>query len=217
MVDTALKIKGKRTIKSIEKVTLASVGWNDDSARQFDAFRDAMTSTVQRTYYDPERVTCIWTDANEFNYSLIMTQCAVDELQKDVDEQAHTILVCNSGTFTKSQLRWPMKDKECYPQMLPTWQYEHYLFGKHKPQAMSDHQCLGALFEQAMNPSVVTLTRHKRISRWAMHWLQYDIEFHHIPGTRNGRADVLSRGLAAPFGGVLRMPSDYIEICLRNN
>ena len=63
-----------------------------------------------------------------------------------------------------------------------------------------------------MNPSVVTLTRHKRISRWAMHWLQYDIEFHHIPGTRNGRADVLSRGLAAPNGGVLRMPSDYILV-----
>jgi site-specific DNA-cytosine methylase len=207
LVDAALAIKGKRTIKSIEKVKLTDVGWTDNHVSQYKTLINAMVNTIQRACFDPDKVTCIWSDASELHFSMMLTQCAPGELEKPLDDQRHDILVCNSGTFTRAQLKYSMKDKEAWPQILVTTQYEHYLWGNHPAQAFCDHKCLGVLFRDALKPTFIAITRHKRITRWAMHWLQYNITLNHIAGDDNGRVDVLSRGLAAANGGILRQPS----------
>jgi len=60
--------------KSIARqVKLSSVGWNDTHARAFAQLKQAIANHVQLAYPNKDMFQCLFTDANEFNTSAVVT------------------------------------------------------------------------------------------------------------------------------------------------
>ena len=93
IVNKALQEKGSRKKRSIDKVTLASLGWGSEHELAFEELRHEFVNAMERGHYDPELVTCVWTDASQLYYGGAVTQCTPDELKKPVREQKHVVLI----------------------------------------------------------------------------------------------------------------------------
>ena len=52
-IEKALAKSGKRTKSSVKKYTLDSLGWTDEDDGHFDALRDAISNSIQLSYFDP--------------------------------------------------------------------------------------------------------------------------------------------------------------------
>lgn len=83
------KTGGKRTKKSISKLSLDSLGWNKTHSDAFDGLQDQIKEATRLTHRDPKMVLCLHTDASDQRWASAATQCLPKELSKPLAEQSH--------------------------------------------------------------------------------------------------------------------------------
>ncbi|OWZ15897.1 hypothetical protein PHMEG_00010381 [Phytophthora megakarya] len=73
-----------------------------------------LATAVNLTFTDDEATACLFTDASDVGWSVIVTQVTNFDSKAPVTKQQHKPLMCMSDTFTGSQLNWTVIEKEPY-------------------------------------------------------------------------------------------------------
>ena len=159
--------------------------WKDLMARIQKAANEFMAT------YDPLLALCLFTDASDFYWALMITQCPYEDLDKPVSEQRHRPIMFLSGKFTEAQTRWHISHKELFPIVHAFQRVPYYLYGHPgKVIVHTDHGNLVHILDPHACEKVSYLGR---LNRWGLLFQQADIEIHHVAGEDNIAADWLSR------------------------
>ncbi|KAG3026120.1 hypothetical protein PC120_g6097 [Phytophthora cactorum] len=64
---------------------------------------------------DDDCEVCVFVDANQDGYAIVLTQVGEWNDDLSVAEQDQWLIICKGGVFKDSQSQWPIIDKEAYP------------------------------------------------------------------------------------------------------
>ncbi|GMF39813.1 unnamed protein product [Phytophthora fragariaefolia] len=177
----------KRTRRAAASI---EIELTDDERRAFDDVKEDLVTAATLDFPDDSATTCLFTDASDVGYAVIVTQVAGFDPKKPATEQEHRLIHCTSGTFTGSQCNWTVIEKEAYP-IVVACDKLGYLLLRPKPYRMyCDHRNLIHVF--APHESVKKHIRRKLL-RWAMKLMNYRYVVEHVPGPDNVWADMISR------------------------
>ena len=153
--------------------------WTSEANTSFEKLKEAFTSAPLLHIYDPSAPCVLETDASDFAISGVLNQKKNDQL-------------CPVAFFSRklnaAEVNYDIHDKELLAIVDSFKQWRHYLEGAtHRVEVITDHKNL----EYFMNSKRLTLNR--RQARWAIELANYDFVIVYRPGSKNCRADALSR------------------------
>ena len=196
-INEALERYKKKTSVNAKKVPLDSLeNWKTKGQKAFKDVKKALAESVTTTYFDPDKKVCIFGDACDGFWCLMLTQCEPGVERRPWDEQVglHSLLALDSGRFRHAQLRWHTVDKEGYCFGVQLHNYTHWLLGSRHPAALfTDHRNLLAFFADEARPTTCTKPNRERLTRWGMQLAGLNYEIFHIRGEDNRLADLGSR------------------------
>ena len=191
--EEAHKISGKRTSKCIKNISLLSLAWGAAHEEAFRDLQETLRKAVQFSYPDPEQEICVFTDASERFWSVVVTQCSPEERDKLPPDQRHEPLAFLGSQFEKGELNWTMFEKEGFSIFQAFEKLDYLLMSGRPAHVFNDHRNLLFVFaplalEPALGRQVVS-----KVQRWALFWSKYNYVTEHIDGDDNVFADILTR------------------------
>ena len=195
LLEVAYKKSGKRTKKSISKIYLSTIGWNQEHADAFLDIQTQLREQLKLAHRDKEKKLCIYTDASDRYWAAVVTQCEPSELSKPVAEQIHQPLAFLSGEFKGPQFGWTTYEKEGFAVAETFHRLDYMLMCEQDIRIFTDHRNL--LFVFAPSTLEPTLGRHKvlKVLRWAVFLSQFMYRIEHVDGDENIMADIMTRWL----------------------
>jgi transposase InsO family protein len=148
---------------------------------------------VQRAHPKPEWEFCLFLDASDKAWSLMLTQIPPDDIEKDVHEQAHEPLAFMSGIFKGSEINWAIIDKEAAPIFISLQRLRHFLIRKNGFRIFTDHRNLSYILDPKTRSNSIPKHVNERLERWAVKLLGKEYVIEHIAGSHNIWADLLTR------------------------
>lgn len=116
------------------------MSWGQEQQNAFNALQDSLRSAVNISHSDPEKETCVFTDASESHWAAVVTQVETTELQKPVKEQKHHPLAFLSSSFKDAELNRSTFEKETFA-ILQVFKKLDYMLMNGKPVHRStDHR-----------------------------------------------------------------------------
>ena len=155
-----------------------SFQWTQKEEQAFQALKDKVTQDPVLEEADPEKEFEIHTDASD--------DAAGGELTQRDDKGRVRIIANFSKKFNGPETRYATPDKEFMAIVYAFQEWQHYLIGAQKQiKLYTDHK----------NLTTFTTTKqlNKRQVRYVEFLSQFDIKVIHVEGTKNDRADALSR------------------------
>ena len=187
----------RKTTQNAMKIKLADIpAWETKGKAAFENVKRAMTESLETTYFDPELVTCVFGDASENFWCLVITQCRKEDLKLPWDQQVgkHRLLAIETGRFRHAQRRWHIVEKEAFVFGVKAIRFTHWINGGRYPARFyTDHKNLLALFSDKARPLSCTRPNRDRLTRWGITLLCLWYEIYHIDGCENRLADLGSR------------------------
>ena len=149
--------------------------WTDECQKSFETLRVVLTDAPILAYPDTNKPYKLYTDASNHSIGAALIQ---------ETEQGERVIQYLSHQLNKSQLNWPIIEKEAYAIVYAVQKLRPYLLGS-KFTIMTDHKPLKHLFTAEM--------RNPRIQRWAIIIDEYGCDIKYVTGRQNTVADSLSR------------------------
>ena len=75
------------------------MGGGSEAEQSYNLIRKAMTNAVVTPFFDREQLTCVFTDASDDFWGMVITQIPPEEEGLPVHEQTHKPLAFVSGRF----------------------------------------------------------------------------------------------------------------------
>jgi hypothetical protein len=166
-----------------------NIDWNDDHSTCFLKIKSLLSNQVKLAHPDLQQRLCLFTDASDAFYGIVLTQIPESDVERPFEDQLHSPLAFLSGKFTKSQLNWSTIEKEAYPIVVAMTKLRHFLLNEKGFRLFTDHRNLVFVF----SPSGVKKASTERLIRWSDLISNYRYVLEHIPGVSNVWADLLSR------------------------
>ena len=189
--------KKRRTTQAAMKIKLCDLpGWDKGAREAFAKVKEAFAEAIRTSYYDPELRTCVFTDANDGFWSILVTQCKEGDQLLPWEEQVgkHRPLLFESGRFRNAQMHWHTVSKEGFPLGEKVFDYKHWVNGGRYPAAFfTDHKNLLAIFDNEARPNACSKSNRKRLDRWAERLMTLRYIIFHIDGDENRLADLGTR------------------------
>ena len=142
--------------------------WAEKGKKAFEDVKKALVEAIETSFFDPELKTCVFGDASDEFWCMVLTQCkpGVERLPWADQEGKHRVLVIESGRFRNAQLRWAIVDKEGYVFGEKVHKYAHWINGgKFKAALFSDHENLLAFYADEVRPKQCTKPNRQRLTR----------------------------------------------------
>ena len=111
---TSAQKAGKSTKKALAKVALEPL-WTPSCMTAFEAIKKSLLNTVTLAHFDDSKATCLFTDASEEFWSVVITQIPKPHLDKPRADEDHAPLAFLSGQFDSRQMAWSTVEKEAFP------------------------------------------------------------------------------------------------------
>ncbi|KAH9117116.1 hypothetical protein AeMF1_009017 [Aphanomyces euteiches] len=178
------KAKKKRIASGI-KIELTQ-----EEKAAFDAVKSKTRTAVDLSHPRADATLCLFTDASDQGWSIIVTQVDKFDDELPIQEQSHEMLVCQSGMFTGAQKSWSVIEKEAYPIARACEKLNYLLMRPEGFRMYCDHKNLIHIF--APGKEWPEHTRGK-LMRWAAIIGGYRYTIEHIDGIHNLWADMMSR------------------------
>ena len=151
--------------------------WGSDQQKAFDKLKEFFTSAPILRNPDGNKPFIVETNASNFTVSTILSQ--------EFDGQLHPIAFI-STSLTKSQLNYPIHDKELLAIKVAMEEWRHYLEGARHPFTIyTDHKNLTF----SRKPELL----FQRQIRWYEFLSRFDFNFVYRTGKKSGKPDILSR------------------------
>ena len=196
VINEALERFKKKTAVNARKVKLTSLAGWAKARPAFQAVKEAMADAITTSFFDPDKKVCIFADANDDHWCLMVTQCdpGVERLPWAEQVGKHSLLALESGRFRHAQLRWHTVDKEGFCFGVKVRDYAHWIHGsKHSAAFFTDHRNLLAFFSDVARPTSCSKPNRDRLTRWGLQLTGLKYEILHIKGEENRLADLGSR------------------------
>ena len=107
----------KRNKRQAKKVPLKEAGWTAETSKHFQCLIEALKNIVTLAYPRDDFDMCVFTDANDYTWSSMVTQVPPEDAHKPIAERAHEPLAFLSGAFKGAALRWSVIEKEATPEI----------------------------------------------------------------------------------------------------
>lgn len=168
-----------KPLTDLTRRTTTPFQWTPAADTSFKALQQAFTSAPILLHPDFDKQFEVETDASDFAIGAVLSQVS------DSDNELHPVAFF-SRKLAPAEINYDTGDKEALAivEAFRTWR--HYLEGAQHPTLVwTDHA----------NLIYFTTTRQltRRQARWAQVLADYDFELRPRPGTKNGKADALSR------------------------
>jgi hypothetical protein len=79
------------------------IAWDDASEFCFQWIKSLLSERVKLAHLDPDQTLCLFTDASDHFYGIMLSQIPISQVDKAVWEQQHSPVAFLSGKFTSSQ------------------------------------------------------------------------------------------------------------------
>lgn len=163
--------------------------WEETAKDAFFKAKDLLKNSIMMTHRDSAQRLCVFPDASDKHWGLFITQVPYEDLALPYEEQRHSPLLMMSGSFSGSQTKWHIREKEAYPIMIALDKARELL--KEPFSLFTDHKNL----VWVLDPNRRQVLKHAddRLSRWALSLMSFVFTVEHIAGEQNVVADMLSR------------------------
>ncbi len=193
----ALAKHKRKTSRAASKIQLDDLEqWGPKEKQAFEDVKKGLLKAITLSAFDPELQTCVFTDASDLYWGLLITQCKPKDHLLPWNDQAgkHRPLAVESGRFRHAQLRWHTVDQEGFVIGEKLGPYTHWINGgKYRTAIFTDHKNLLAFFDHRARPATFTKPNHRRMDRWGLNLLSMRYKIRHINGEYNYVADLASR------------------------
>ena len=197
-VEEHLRKAGSRKASKIAKIP---IDWVPERVEQFEklekACADSMTEGLE--VLDPNKLLVLITDAAQTGgWSICIAQSDHSETYKEFHERGSLkYLAFDSGRWTPTQANWPTMDMEIFPLIMAYRRFAH-LFKGQPFEWNSDNRDAVCLVGTREVPSKLMMgltsgNRAGRFARWLCEIREMVVDAHHVEGTANKFADMLSR------------------------
>ncbi|KAG4062024.1 hypothetical protein PC123_g3135 [Phytophthora cactorum] len=175
-----------------------------EERQALDDMKEMLASAATLDFPEDSATTCLFTDASDTGWSVIVTQVVNFDSKVPATDQQHRLLQYLSGTFTGSQLHWTVIEKEAFPIVMACDKLDYLLLRPEPFRMYCDHRNLIHVF--APHESVKKHIKGKLL-RWAMKLMNFRYVVEHVPGPTNVWADMISRwaGNHSPAATVKRL------------
>ena len=150
-------------------------------------------NAIETSFFDPKLKTCVFGDASDEFWCLVITQCkpGVERLPWNEQEGKHKVLVIESGRLRNAQLRWAIVDKEAYVFGEKNLKYSQWINGGEECSALfTDHRNLLSFFDDEIRPAHCTKPNRQRLTRWGINLRSLRYKIFPIDGEINYIADI---------------------------
>jgi hypothetical protein len=168
--------------------------WRKHEQQAFEKLKNLLCSETVLTYPNLNKPYKLYTDASSYAIGAILVQVDNNSIER--------VIQYVSSTLKDSQLNWPIIEKETYAVIYALKKLRPYLFGV-QFTVYTDHKPLKSLF--------VGEVKNTKVQRWAVLIAEYGCKIEYIQGSKNIRADMLSR-LRRPVE-VATLDTDNFRIC----
>jgi hypothetical protein len=105
----------------------------------FKNVKQLLLNSVKLYYPLANAVVCVFTDASDYGWSVVITQVVLwnDELR--VEEQDHQALIFLSGCFKGSEFNWTVTEKEAFPIIVALEKADYILHREGRFRLYCDH------------------------------------------------------------------------------
>lgn len=143
--------------------------WNQDYTKcgeiaAFENVKEMLASSATLDFPDDSATTCLFCDASDYGWALIVTQVANYDMKVPITSQQHHLVQCLSGTFIASQLNWTVVEKEAFPIAAACDKLDYLLLRPQGFRLYCDHRNLIHIFAPDQN-----VKKHVRgkLLRWS--------------------------------------------------
>jgi hypothetical protein len=155
--------------------------WSEECQQSFDLLKRKFMQAPILVHFFPNRPTIVETDASDFALGAILSQ----EVTKEDGSGLHPVAF-HSRKFKPAEINYDIHDKELLAIVVAFKEWEHMLKSTESEiTVFTDHKNL----EYFATTKVLT----RRQARWAEHLAEYDFKVVYRPGSKNVKADMLSR------------------------
>ena len=200
-------VAGSNDKKRLASVTVSAVGWGPKEQAAFEAVKAAINNQMLLNHRDPAKVLCVFTDASSTSWSVCVTQVASLDSVPDrclIHELDHEPLVMLSGNFSKSELKYPIVEKEAFAINQAVQDLGYLLNEPAGFHLFTDHRNLVYMLDPVSLSASVRQNTVEKMARWAYALFQCKFTLHHIPGEDNVWADLMTRwGRSSTFSTAL--------------
>ena len=147
-----------RSKRKVKRIKLNELGWGTQQDSAWNDVKQMLAHSMTMAHPDPEKMTCVFTDASEDFWGAIVTQIPKEDVAKPIDEQAHELLAFVSHCFKGSQLRWAIIEKEAYAIVATCVRLDYLLLRQGGFYLFTDHRNLQFIFGNS--PKRTCLHKH---------------------------------------------------------
>ena len=163
--------------------------WTDQCQQAFDLARKKLAKATVMAFpsMKQEDTYFLTTDASDNGWGACLSQFQ--------SEKGYEVpLSFSSGSFTNSELNWPIKEKEMFSFVKSLKLYDTYLFGR-KFVWRTDNRALSYFLSTSVIKSTALKSCSPKVSRWIDFVNEFDYSIEHHQGTTDvmGGPDFLSR------------------------
>ena len=163
--------------------------WDGNCQQAFDMAKQKLAEATTMAFpsMEKEDMFFLTTDASDNGWGGCLSQ-----FQKEKGYEVP--LSFSSGSFTKSEMNWPIKEKELFSFVKNLKNYETYLFGR-RFVWRTDNRALSYLHSTSVIKSTAAKSVSPKISRWIDYLNEFDYSIEHFQGSTDVMAgpDFLSR------------------------
>ena len=180
---------------ALKKVNLAKANlWSSEMTSNWRQCLD-MIAHETTILAHPDLARCdlhIFSDASDTGWGGFCTQTPKEQASLAIELRDHEALGFCSGTFKKNQLSWSTFDQEAWGLVATVEYFSPFLSnGKQKFTIHTDHKNLIYIF--CVDKFTDKRQTRDRVTRWSLMLQRYNFAIHHIQGSLNLFADILSR------------------------
>ena len=146
LLEELLQNQHSRSKNIARRIAISTSHWTDDRQSAFRSSLSAISNAATLAHPKQDLERCVFTDASMDSYSIIITQCALLELQKPLYEQKHDPLAFFSRSFRGASARWAIPEKEAYPIIDAIQRFDYLLIFGRKFRIFTDHKNLMFIF-----------------------------------------------------------------------
>ncbi|GMG18098.1 unnamed protein product [Phytophthora fragariaefolia] len=161
----------------------------------YDQTKRLLATSATLALPDDTATTCVFSDASDVGFAIVVTQMHGFDAKTDVTAQQHKVLTCVSGTFRGAQQNWTVIEKEAYPIVVACDKLDYLPLCARPFRLFCYHRNLIHVF--ALHTSI---NKHIRVKllRWALKLMSYRYIIEHVDGASNVGAVTLSRWAVQP-------------------
>jgi hypothetical protein len=121
--------------------------WKEERSKCFERMKHIIAHSVTVSHPKDGYKMCLFTDASDFHWGVIMTQMPKEDLDFDVLVRGHEPLAFLSGTFNRSQKHWSVIEKEAFPSVEAVERLRHLLLRNKGFRLFTGHRNLIYVFD----------------------------------------------------------------------